>query len=107
MKFEQFVDWINFSSDACVHPSQHKNQLDWFTDDSSAVIVDFIGKYENLESDWLKICEMLSVNITLPHARKNPFNKRNYTEYYTDQTRDIIREKFHVDIEYFNYEFGI
>ncbi len=46
MNFDEFVNTINYSSDACVHPSQHKNQLDWFTDLDGEVVVDFIGKFE-------------------------------------------------------------
>ena len=105
MKFEEFVNRINYSSDACVHPSRHKNQLDWFTVDNGKVMVEFIGKFENLESDWQKICEKLSINITLLHIRQNPNNQRSYTDYYTDETKEIIGEKFRVDIEYFNYTF--
>ena len=105
MNFDEFVNTINYSSDVCVHPSQHKNQLDWFTDLDGEVVVEFIGKFEKLESDWQKICKKLSVNIKLLHTRKNPFNQRPYQEYYTDITREMIGDKFHVDIEYFNYEF--
>jgi len=105
MNFDEFVNTINYSSDACVHPSRHKHQLDWFTDLNGEVAVDFIGKFENMESDWQNVCEKLSINIKLPHTRKNPFNQRPYQEYYTDITRGMIGDKFQVDIEYFNYEF--
>ncbi len=32
MTFEQFVDWIEYSSATCVHSSPHRYQLDWFVD---------------------------------------------------------------------------
>lgn len=105
MSFEKFVDWINYASDTCIHPSQHKNQLDWFTDKQGNILVDFVGKFENLNNDWEKVCQHLSIRAPLPHLRKNPSNKKHYTEYYTDRTRDIIREKFIVDIEHFGYGF--
>ncbi len=30
MSFPEFVHWIQNSSDTSIHPSKHKNQLDWF-----------------------------------------------------------------------------
>jgi len=52
MNFDGFVEWIQYSSDTCIHPTQKKNQLDWFTDQNGQVIVDYIGKFESLKKDW-------------------------------------------------------
>jgi len=107
MSFPEFVHWIQNSSDTCIHPSQHKNQIDWFLDENGNIAVDFIGKFENLNEDWGHIAKQLGINTTLPHANKNPTKKKHYTEYYTDELRDIIADKFHKDIEYFGYSFGV
>lgn len=103
--FEEFVDWINYSSDTCLHPTQHKNQLDWFCAGNGKLLVDFIGRFERLDDDWKIVCEQLGIDVNLPHINKNPTRTRHYTEYYTKKTRQIIAEKFSVDIEYFGYEF--
>ncbi len=94
MKFEEFVEWIEYSSDASIHPTQHKNQLDWFTDDNGSVIVDFIGKFENLDSGWRKVCKKLSVDIVLPHLVRNSLKTGNYTENYTTKTRVLLEKNF-------------
>lgn len=104
MSFEQFVDWIQFSSSTCVHSSPHRYQLDWFVDPNGKILADFIGRFERLAEDWAFVAGKLGVNAILPHSRPNP-RPRHYTEYYTDRTRRLIGEKFKVDIETFDYRF--
>lgn len=106
MSFCEFVDWIQNSSDTCIHPTSHKNQLDWFLTPEGRVGVDFIGRFETLQADWQKIAEKLGITADLPHENKNPIRQKPYTEYYTSATRDQIAEKFRVDIEYFGYTFA-
>jgi hypothetical protein len=105
MSFEQFVDWIQFSSATCIHSSPHRYQLDWFVDGSGDILADFIGRFERLDEHWAVVAEKLGISEkTLPHVRENP-RPRHYTEYYNDRTRDLIAQKFRVDIEHFGYEF--
>jgi chondroitin 4-sulfotransferase 11 len=104
MSFEEFVDWIQYSSATCVHSSPHRYQLDWFVDPNGVVLADFIGRFEQLEQDWKIIARKLGVKEDLPRTRANP-RERHYTEYYNSETRAIIAEKFKVDIEHFGYQF--
>ena len=106
MDFAEFVRWIQYSSDTCIHPSQHKNQIDWFLDENGKIAVDFIGKFENIRKDWHTVAEHLGIDAKLPHANKNLNKTKHYTEYYTPELVDIIAKKFKTDIDYFNYEFG-
>lgn len=105
MTFEQFVDWIKYSSSTCIHPSPHRYQLDWFVDPHGNLIADFIGRFERLEEDWTFVAQKLRITEKLPHIRNNP-RARHYTEYYTSRTRDLIATRFKLDIEQFGYEFA-
>jgi hypothetical protein len=106
MSFEEFVDWIQFSSATCIHSSPHRYQLDWFVDSSGNILADFIGRFERLDEDWAVVADKLGISEkSLPHVRENP-RPRHYAEYYNARTRDLIAEKFRVDIEHFGYEFG-
>jgi hypothetical protein len=106
MSFDEFVDWIQFSSATCIHSSPHRYQLDWFVDGSGKMLADFIGRFERLDQDWAFVAQKLGIaDKTLPHQRANP-RARNYSEYYNTRTREIVAQKFRVDIEHFGYEFG-
>lgn len=106
MSFEEFIDWMQFSSSTCIHPPVHRHQFDWFVDPSGNILVDFIGRFEDLRENWAFVCRRLGIHKPLPHANQNPRRTKHYTEYYTPRTRQIIAERFRVDIEYFGYQFG-
>lgn len=106
MTFDEFVEWIKYSSSTCIHPVPHANQLDWLVDPHGNMLVDFIGKFENYHNDWGVIANRLGALSELPHKNKNPIKRKHYIEYYSKKTMGIIGDKFRVDIDYFGYEFG-
>ncbi|HAW20747.1 MAG TPA: hypothetical protein DCX14_11235 [Flavobacteriales bacterium] len=105
MSFEEFVDWIQCSSDTSVFISGKKNQRDWFLDENGQEILDFVGKFETLQSDWNIIASKIGAPKELPHLNEG-IDKLPYTDYYTAKTQDIISAKFKTDIERFEYTFG-
>lgn len=67
--------------------------------------VDFLGRFETLQQDFDKVCMRLDIpNTALPVVNKN--DRDHYTEYYDDETRDIVSQRYARDIELFNYTFN-
>ena len=80
------------------------NQLDYITNENDEVIVDFIGRYENLVQDVNIVFKNLGLEtVSLPHINRS--NHTNYREYYTEDTKQLVADRFSRDIECFGYEF--
>ena len=81
-----------------------KDQLS-FLGVNGKVELDFIGRFENLENDYKYICQKIGLTTKLPHVRAS--KHKHYTEYYDDETREIIADRYAKDIEYFGYKFEV
>lgn len=75
--------------------------------------IDYIARQENLQEDFNTLCDKLKMPLhQLSHVNKQKTdpdtksNKKHYSEYYDDETRDIVTKHYLKDIEYFGYKFG-
>ncbi len=64
----------------------------------------FYARFEQLETDWARICERLGREIVLPQV--NVSKKSHYSEHYDDRLRAIVAERNAPLIERFGYRFG-
>lgn len=79
------------------------NQVKWIFDKSGNQLVDFIGRFENLNEDSQYVFSRLGVEESLEHVNKT--DHPPYQEMYTDKTRETVRRMYREDIEAFEYEF--
>lgn len=95
MTFPDYIDWrVNHAL---------RLQSRRFADEAGNSIVDFIGQFENLSEDFATVCDVLSIDVRLPH--KNRSDHRAYRDYYDDRSRELIAQAFATDIALFGYEF--
>ena len=80
-----------------------KFQQQMLCDETGKVLVDFVGRYENLNADFDYLCQRLNIQATMPHL--NQSKHRDYRNYYNAQSRDLVADYFKEDIALFGYEF--
>ena len=72
----------------------------------------FFIKFENLQEDIEYVCKKLGLDYYMgnlgSYKKKHRASSRHkhYTEYYDDETREIVAQQYARDIEYFGYKFG-
>lgn len=116
------------------------NEKNWFVGpqgsfvytDNDELLVDFIGRFENLENDFGYVCKRVGLpQVEIPHAnqssdmgsflgvkpkklarnvfdrlsRNNPPKHKHYREYYDLECIEVVAELYRRDIDLFKYTF--
>ena len=88
----------------CLMNSHFVPQYNFIFDKKGKKIVDYIGKMENLEADFEVIRKKFDL-YALPHFNKSDSGKkRNWKDYYTLETAELVYQKYKKDFECFDYE---
>lgn len=80
-------------------------QSDYLVDLHGEVIVDFVGRYENLGEDFTTICDRIGIPAPELTHRRRAADRGDYRGYYDDRTAQLVAERFQADIEMFGYRF--
>jgi len=72
--------------------------------DASASNLNFIGKVENMNNDWLKLCSMIKIPY-VPMVHVKAKNYGNYMDYYDDETVELVTKMYQRDLDIFDYKF--
>lgn len=108
-KFSSFndfiVQWLNHRN---IYRSLHFiPQYEFLISRNGQTNIDFIGKLEDINSDFSRIKDKLRIDCKLIHHNQSSSNRKkiNYRDFYTEETRDIVAHVYRKDIEMFNYTF--
>lgn len=83
-----------------------KLQSDHLIDLSGKIAVDFIGRYENLQEDFITVRKKIGLSeLTMPHKRKATTRNKDYRGYYNNASHDLVAQHFERDIRLLKYDF--
>jgi len=85
-------------------PRKDAYQINMLCDRQGNLLMDFVGKLENLESDWQTVC----TRIGIPYQelqRKNATQHKHYQDYYDSESRQLVAHHWSREIELFDYNF--
>ena len=111
--FSEFLDLTNIiyetnkfeCNDLYLYPKSISfNQLDYVSDNDGKILVDFIGKFENLQEDYNQICDKIKIK-SFRLEKINQYNHKDYKSYYNDRDIEKVYNLYKRDIEYFDYKF--
>jgi chondroitin 4-sulfotransferase 11 len=104
-QFDSFDDFVcNWISPANImRHALFTPQHTFITDRYGQVSLDFIGRFETLQSDFQTIANKINPSAALPHI--NQSRSKPYSHYYTEKSKKIIADVFREDISLFDYEF--
>lgn len=75
-------------------------QIYWLTDENDEICVDFIGRYENLASDWKYIAGRFDLNPTLPKYRYVGNSRPPAEEIWTDVLWKSVLAIYSLDFKF-------
>ena len=68
--------------------------------------VDYLMRYENIDKDFKKVCEIIDVPLVyLPKKNSSSNNGVDYHDYYNQEALDVIAKECAEDIKYLNYDY--
>ncbi len=85
-------------------PRMFMPQSRWVCDEDGALLVDFVGRFEQLEDDFAEVCRRLGRRAELPHLKSSSAG-RDYRDLYDAESVEIVRDRFAEDLERFGYSF--
>lgn len=84
-------------------PRMFAPQAYWICDENQRSLVDFVGRFESLTSDFAAVCQQIGVTRALPHLKQSRHS--HYSDSYDAESRDCVARWFARDIEEFHYSY--
>ena len=107
MPFSEFVNWLSTDEGQDEFADRHwVSQSKLLGSESNDIKALFIGKLENIETDFKVVARKLSIGPEkLPFLNKTQIDPLDYQNHYTNSLKEIIKIRYQLDIKRFNYEF--
>lgn len=100
--FEEYLNWVMNTKNPYPKGGT-KFQKQAIADDEGHLLVDYLGRFEDLATGFNQVCQHLNLDTSLPHLNKSRHS--DYKSYYDDTTREMVADYFKDDIRLFGYQF--
>lgn len=100
--FKNYLEWVA-TEDKPFPKGATKLQKSMLVNDDGQLVVDEIGRFENLTADFQQITSRLGISAALP--KRNDSKHKDYRHYYDNYSRKLVATHFEEDIDLFKYTF--
>lgn len=94
--FDEYIRW------RCKE-EEVRFQKDFIYSKNDELLVDFVGRFEKLDTDFKAICSRIGISASLP--KLNVSNTKPYRQFYSNETKELVRRAFDADIKLLGYDF--
>lgn len=95
--FERYAEW--YAENRSLQQSQY------LFDDTGNLLLDFVGRYEHIEQDYKKACNIIGIEAPLPHLNHAINKKNDYRLVYTDRLIALVGDILKDDVS-LGYDFN-
>jgi hypothetical protein len=72
-----------------------------FLTHSSGKPIDFLIRFENIQEDWNKLCQLINIKKTLIRLNSTP--KKYYMHYFNSETKKFVENLYYEDFKNYQY----
>ena len=91
--FDEYIDWR-------VHEDLTLQKSFFYSNEEC--LMDFVGKFENLDKHFLKVCNILNIDAKLPYLNKSRDDNK-FLGFYSKKSIEMVNQAYKKDIELFGY----
>ncbi len=117
--WDRQVSWYNYKTKS--KPGAAKPSFDAFNadrrrafvenwslyTDRGGICLDFVGRYENLDTDFQRVLAELGLagQVQLGRTNVSPNRSASYRQHYTDASQALVADWYRHEIQHFSYTF--
>lgn len=95
--------WAGWDTNKKLLPAQKEQQSSYITDKDGKIIVNYVARFENFNSEFNTITKKIGITIpTIMHTNKSG-NKVKYRDLYDDEMIAFVKKHHQTDMELFDY----
>ena len=105
--FSEFLlKYVTEDLDHTVTPNGLITTLTGFLYSNGKCMVDFVGRLENFNHDFIKVLQATGITIDeIPYENKRDNKAEGYRKYYGHEDKMLVEKYFYNDLECFQYQF--